>query len=407
MKIRILNNYLYFIITFLSFVGFYFCIILYVNLIGSSSSQTITIPLRIIILLQCLVLFLLNFRFFKLRNPTKVILIFFLIYLIRILYEYSNSSVYYLDYNVLLLYLFSFAIIPNLIVSSLSINKLLLKYVFKGLLFSGFLFSIAALYFYKDYFGTVGRLNNANNEEGLVNPLILSYNSILIIGVFLFYIFYNKTKKIYLFIIISSIILSTIPFLLGSSRGSLIALIVPIIIVLLFSNLGTKVKYILFLVFLFFLVFFLDNYFQSGLFSRFESLGQDYDKGDGSAIRLSIWNNSFNQFLDNPFIGDKLRVNNWINYPHNIFLEVLQTIGFFGFIPFLIYIILCFKSVIFIIKNHKKYIWLCIIFLQALTQNFFSGNLYTASWFWLSSALIISTTYYLKQFKNANSTYCK
>src|SRR5690606_11223193 len=97
-----------------------------------------------------------------------------------------------------------------------------------------------------------------------------------------------------------------------------------------------------------FILIYLDRSLGSGLFYRFFSISESVETGSSSSIRLNIWNTSFNQFLSYPILGDKLKVDDWGGYPHNIVVEVLQTTGVLGFIPFLILIsralILCFKN---------------------------------------------------------------
>src|SRR5690606_4793044 len=96
-----------------------------------------------------------------------------------------------------------------------------------------------------------------------------------------------------------------------------------------------------------------------------------------------------------PILGDKLKVDDWGGYPHNIVVEVLQTTGVLGFIPFLILIsralILCFKN----FKRNKSYAWVFVIFIQALIQSMFSGAIYTSAWLWTSMALAFSVERFL------------
>jgi O-antigen ligase len=135
---------------------------------------------------------------------------------------------------------------------------------------------------------------------------------------------------------------------------------------------------------------YLDSFFDSGLLDRFTGTKEAIETGSSSASRLDIWKYSLDQFIDYPLFGDKLNTNIVNFYPHNIFLEALQSIGFFGFIPFLVLLIYALRYSMYIFKKKPQYAWLTIFFLQALMQNMFSGALYTAAWFWTGMALVLS-----------------
>ena len=126
------------------------------------------------------------------------------------------------------------------------------------------------------------------------------------------------------------------------------------------------------------------------------SIGEDIESGSSSSSRVIIWGHSWNQFLDYPFFGDKLQTNNVDIYPHNILLEILQSVGFIGFIPFVILLGYTFKICFKIFSKFPNYGWIPLIFIQALTQNLFSGAIYTASWFWITMALLIALNQKLK-----------
>jgi len=197
--------------------------------------------------------------------------------------------------------------------------------------------------------------------------------------------------------------LSSVPFFLGASRGSLLALFLCFILyVLLGRDFKSFFKSSVILVVGIYAVVFLDEYLQSGLLERFLSISEDVDSISGSGARMKIWTDSFNQFLNNPLIGDKLAVDNWINYPHNVILEVLQTIGLVGFIPFVLLLISAWRRVIYIGQYHKEYFWVIAIFILSFVQHMVSGSVYTASWMWTSMAFVLSLYHNLK--KNINET---
>jgi hypothetical protein len=139
-------------------------------------------------------------------------------------------------------------------------------------------------------------------------------------------------------------------------------------------------------------LFILSQFISDTLIDRLLNTSNDIEEGNSSANRLIIWKDSINQFIDHPFFGDKLRVDNWINYPHNIFIEVLQTMGVVGFILFLVLIVYGAKAVVRVNNFHPKNFWVVNIFIQSFIQHLFSGAIYKGAWLWTSFALLISVS---------------
>ena len=118
------------------------------------------------------------------------------------------------------------------------------------------------------------------------------------------------------------------------------------------------------------------------------NIKNDIESGSSSTVRLSIWQDTFNQFLSKPIFGNSLESENIHFHPHNVLLEVLITTGIIGFIPFTLLLFYAFKFSVLILKKTPKYSWLPALFIQSFMQNMFSGGLYFASWLFSSMALI-------------------
>lgn len=392
-KIKI-NKYAFWIIIFISFLGFYAITLIAVNL-GIPSRQ-ITIPIRLLLSLATGLLLVLNFN--KRMPWLYLFLSFSTIYGFRIAYDYSINEYYYLKYSELLFYFLSFAVVPFVGVSKMDYRYIDFKKVYTVFLISALSFGILSSLFYSKFIGQVARLSTSSAGEDVISPLILSYCGTLIIGVIFFYLLNNRLSFIIRLLSYITIVLAIIPFLLGASRGSIFALALPFLIMLL-TNLSVKhiIRYTFIILVSIILLIYLDDYFQSGLLARFTNIGSDIESGSSSASRLDIWTSSFNQFVDNPIFGDKLNTTNVDHYPHNIFIEVLQSVGLLGFIPFLVLIIKGIKDSYRIFKYNKSYSWLTIFFLQALIQNLFSGAIYSAAWLWTGLAIVLSLNHYLKK----------
>jgi len=196
--------------------------------------------------------------------------------------------------------------------------------------------------------------------------------------------------------------LSTVPFFLGASRGSLVALFIPFVLYFFSGkNINFRIRGILSASVVFMGLIYLDSYFQSGLLNRFLGTSEAIERGESSAVRIEIWKGAFDQFFNNPVFGDKLRIDKWpFGYAHNLFVEVLQTTGLLGFIPFTVLVFKAWKISFYILRYHKPYFWVAVIFIQSFFMNMFSGAIYTAAWFWSSMALLFAMNNFLKYRQN-------
>lgn len=380
-----------FIIISLSFFGFYAIVLLLYNAGMGGFTREITVPVRIAVLAALLALMIFNANTLKTPWQTKYFYAFSFFYVLRVLIDYYYDKPYYLPTSDVLFYFLSYALIPYISLSTFRINERYLSAVFNSLLVSGVIFSAISFLFYRQFVGRVGRLSESTTGEEVVSPLILSYCSTLIVGIIVAYLLYNKTSKWTKLVGIATVVLSVIPFFLGASRGSLFALFIPFLF-MIFSrrSLTSTIKNLFILLILGVGVSYLDKSLNSGLLDRVFGISKDIDEGASSVVRIEIWKCSFNQFLDNPIFGDKLRVDNWNGYPHNLILEVSQTMGAIGLVFFTILIVNAAKISLRLFKYFPKYGWLSVIFMQAFIQHMFSGAIYTAVWLWVSMALLFS-----------------
>lgn len=263
-------------------------------------------------------------------------------------------------------------------------------------------FCFFTLLLYRQFIGSVGRLSSGAVGEEVISPLILSYCGALIIGVSMIYLITNRkslNKFSYLLTIIV-IVLGVVPFFLGASRGSVLAIFVPfLLLAYCHISLRSFVYYVLGFMILFALFFYLDSYLGSGLIDRILGTTAAIEQGSSSASRIDIWNIALNQFFEYPIFGDKLLTNGLDIYPHNLFVELLQSVGIIGAIPFTVLIIKGFLSCMRIFRFYTTYAWVGVFFIQSFMQNMFSGAVYSAAWFWCSLAVVLALEYNLSNVK--------
>lgn len=398
------NKIILFLIISLSIFGYYVILLLLFNAGLGSQTRLITIPLRLILIFLFLFLFLFNYKNLKFNNALKVFSFFSLIYLSRLFLDYINMESYYLSMSEVFFYFISFAVIPFVVLSIQRFSFNFTTTIFRAIFVSGVIFTLLSVLFYAKFIGSVSRLTSTTSGEDVISPLALSYSSSLIIGCFYFYLINNKHRLFEKFIGYLVICLAFIPFFLGSSRGSLIAVFLPFLIYYIYGKSSfEKLKGSIFIILIILVMIIFNDYFESGLINRFIGTSEAIQSGDSSAIRTQIWKSSYNQFLDNPFFGDKLRMNFSSGYPHNIFIEVLQTTGLLGFIPLLILMLYAWKLVFKILKYHKEHFWLAVIFIQAFVMSMFSGAIYTSSRLWLGTGILIAVNFYHKPKNNISN----
>lgn len=385
------NRYI-FTAAFLNFIGYYVCLMLLFYIGLGALSLSISIPLRLLILI-CLTVFFLQSTRLKTKSETYIFLLFSLICLARIFSDALKGLPYYLGTSRLLLYYLSFDMIPFLLLSNIKFKAVDYNTIRKGILLSGFLFAVLSTIFFRNYIGTVGRLTTETADIEMLSPLALSYCSSLTIGIAISYWIENPLFIRQKFFFLLLIGLSATPFFLGASRGSLIALVLPFIFVLIIKkNVFTSFRTILMMAIGLIGIIYVSQEFGSSLIERLTSTSTDIAEGNESAVRTIMWQNAFNQFANNPVMGDRLKLDGFDVYPHNILFEILQCTGFLGFIPFSILLIITFMKSFKILKYTPQYSWISILFIQCFVQNMFSGSIFSASWLMMSMAIVVAFT---------------
>lgn len=374
---------------FIAFSGYYIALILLSNLGKISYSLYITTTIRFILLSLIFLVFIKNSR----KNNSIGIyffIIFSIIYILKIFFYIPDYPSYYkITPIIMLLYFISFFLLPFLLIFYTNFNKNDYQTIYRSIFYSSLIFCILVLIFYNQYLGETTRISLAiEKDENYISPLTLSYISTILI-VFCFHqIFIFRKNLIISFI---SLGVSIIPFFLGASRGSVISILFLLIFhIFATKNLRLKIYISIALVLSIVFLSFLSEYFQSSLWERITSLSEDIKTGSTSSIRLNLWSEALNIFSNNPFLGKNLLLESTGFHPHNILVESLMTTGIFGFLALLSLIFISFYRAIIITRYYTYAYWIVALFLISLIQNMFSGSIYTASWFSLSCALLLS-----------------
>jgi O-antigen ligase len=329
--------------------------------------------------------------------------LFSLVFILRMLIDELLSTGYSLSFSQMFASYLSFGIIPFFVISNLKLSFDNIKFLEKSLLIAAFLYSILAAWFYFKFLGTLGRLSTHTSGEEVLSPLALSYSATLALGFALVSILNKTVKGTMKWLMYITIVASIIPFLLGASRGAILALVVSLLFyggyIFIYGKTLTKVKIVFFTIILMSILIYTAIIFESSAFTRFLRIFEAMEEGDSSAIRTEIWKQAFNQFLGSPIIGSSFVIKGFESYAHNFIIEVLQTTGIVGFLPFVFIFYKAFKASLYLFAQAPQFSWISIAFIQCIVRFSFSGTLYSAGWLWVITGILFAIYYYVKRQK--------
>ncbi len=294
-------------------------------------------------------------------------------------------------------------------------SKTIIKYISLRLVCVLFLiFTLIPSLYYINMVGfqTMQVVSVANSEQQFIGALTFSYacSMVFVINIF-FYKCYTPIKILNLFILCIVICAVIYVWMAGTKRGPMLWAIVSSILCLMYKT-GKATKFIvrLFIIggILYFLIPFVLDYFKDLAPYTIERINAALYEGDTSS-RLDAGNSNsgyvlaFNQFLDSPILGSYFRILKFSSfyglYPHNIFLEIMITMGVPGLVAFL-YILkrLYVNSIIGIGENDRN---IQMFFFVVFNMSFFT--LFTTDSILLNYSFWISLGYVLVYPRLANS----
>jgi O-antigen ligase len=157
-------------------------------------------------------------------------------------------------------------------------------------------------------------------------------------------------------------------FFLGSSRGSVVVMLLAFVIILIRN--GSKVGLWIMISISIVGISSLSRALNTSVFQRsLESIASGESSG-----RNVHWSHAINEFSKSPLFGGRIELNGI--YPHNIFLEVLMSTGLIGFIGFSFLIFLGWGLIIRITRTSPHYLWIYLSFIVGFVMHFFSSSLY-------------------------------
>ncbi|MCC6983211.1 MAG: O-antigen ligase family protein [Bauldia sp.] len=176
-------------------------------------------------------------------------------------------------------------------------------------------------------------------------------------------------------------------FLLGASRGALLAGVLFVSLVVMFTRQNHRRPLIIAALFGgLALVALLSELAGGSVLDRFLSIGSDIATGSSRAIRLVYWSEAWSLFLASPLFGHALYLPNG-EYVHNIVLEVAMAMGVVGLVLLAIAVGLLLKCVGQSLRNGHPDVWLAAFPVLYGTSALFSGSFIISGEVWMSFGL--------------------
>lgn len=380
-------------------VGFIFVSIL-PTLFGYYEESFTIVYRAFILFLSLMVLSLTFFKqtSIKIKSGYRLFLLFWLFYSIRIIYDLLYKGINMnIDKSIsdYLIYAFGVSLIPSLAIIFMNHKDLNYDWVLNWIYRILFISLVLAILIRSSSYVT-GR-----SMAGIgIGVLLYGQFGTSLCLLSLYKLQKNSLSKNSV-IHIMGFIIGFATIIISASRSPFLALLVVIIFFIIFKYNAIKSAIILsFMAFILYIFLsdileFLDYIFNSAFLER---LNYGLEQG-GDSSRTILYKTSLNEFLDNPFFGNAILIQDARfagSYPHNLIIEAFMSTGFFGGLVFLAWSIKCLvlssKS---IIRNYKNS-WVGLLFLQYFIFAMFSSNLIYSYLFWTFSLLVVALFPYQK-----------
>lgn len=382
------------------------------NLIGVPSTPVNAFYRAIIMLSSIYVIIVAaSFNYMTVNNHAMPLIIFLLLYLIRILWDLLVAGVqsdeaiftifsYYLGSVIFpvfaILVAFKFINIRNTILRALYIllisNVLLL---FSYLSQNGWEISPSML---------ISRAEILGLEDGLpiVNPISFGlyggYLMLFCLAVLLFC--RNEFSEKVIMTVKVGLLIGLINLIIGSSRGPFLFSFLGILAIFRvhFSYVTLKFSYYLKIIgafsgvlvlILFGINYMSDNNIELGIFERLISMKENMEGGE-KETRQELYAEAFELFKSSPVVGKQFVLQTTGSYPHNAVFEILMSMGMVGLF---LYIATVFNLLLKIIsfKKYVSYFSILIgLVVLSIGISLTSGNLYQSVDNWNLIAAIIA-----------------
>jgi O-antigen ligase len=319
-------------------------------------------------------------------NANKKVIILFLfisVYFFKLYYDFvftdlkfgrDNVEIFLLTLSTVIVPVFSLSFIDErnvnfrslLIYSQIALMLSIVISVFLGLK-NGFLYRLSG--------------------NDILNPISLGHYAVSCFVISLSFVLFSNEFNIGRFHRVLSIIampISMICLIMTASRGPMLSFV---FLGLLFSILNSRdiVKTFCILAFglaSFFIALLFSEKFSNALLLRFTV---DVDE-DGGEARVFLWKLALEKFIESPIFGGHTTTN--YGYVHNMFLEILMSMGVFAGVYYLLTCFGLYKKTVVLFRNSDVGLVFGFLFIQYFIASFFSGTVYSNDLVWVFMSIL-------------------
>ncbi|MDF7820176.1 O-antigen ligase family protein [Runella sp. MFBS21] len=361
----------------------------------------------ILLLAYLFFLGILQRKFTKLPRYTLPILIFSFIIYVRVMVDVLVRGIkFYEQDDSFFILFFIHNTISAVFVFCFLLESIDFSFLGKWLFISLLISNLQLLYYVANEIGFSSALfqnrivvRKSDETEGFIlNPITFALVGQQLTVISISHLLFNHDLKEKKYLYYLSLTIGFILLVLGGSRGPMLNTFLVLSFFLLVKNIKTKslmnlFKYfIITIVIILILITFIDPQILESIeaFRRIITTVDNINNTDNEE-RVFEYAAAWNQFLENPLIGDQF-VNNFDSYhAHNIFLEVLMATGLVGAFFFFFFIRDYFKAIykIFFIDIPPSILSIYAISITIFLLGLTSGTLYLNLDLWLSLLAVI------------------
>ncbi len=247
-------------------------------------------------------------------------------------------------------------------------------------------------------------ITGQTSDEHVINTIVIGfYGSVLFILSWYFLMFFRYKNILERLMIIFFCVVGLLNMVLAASRGPFLTAIITLLFLFYFKYKTSRAKVsflfktivvVVIAGYLLAATGFMDKLFErSALFSRLSNFSNNLQSGIKEA-RDYEYASAFDQFYNNPIVGDQYVTTYDSFYPHNIYLEVLMSLGVVGGVVFLMLHLELIKKAILIFKKHYfLYFSLLLVVVMCFLSATTSGGMALNPGIWAITALFVSVNY--------------
>jgi O-antigen ligase len=351
------------------------------------SDGTFSIAARVVTFLAALLLFVKRSLFRQLRWPNRALVIFSVIYIIRLVYDafFADNPAA----GSALVFFFVSTLVPTIALACIRPEDWNERGAILFSLAVGTVFVFLANWMLATGLGqewidqNIVMLNGGRQSFERMNPILLGHKAVTVVLICASIIVNSSSRKLKLGMACIAIP-SLYTVYLAASRGPILALIAGLALLTITNKRGFQIAFVLLSCVVCVTTFL--NIDIQGLLEqlRFTSAGTD----SNSVARIDFIYEAIDAFWRSPIIGENFEMPITGGWPHNVFAEVLMATGLIGMAAFLCVFFPVVKQTWKVTRLRTNYAG--ILFVQIFIGAQFSGSLWGTADLWVAMALVLA-----------------